>query len=1371
MNQKDTMTQRHNHARFSWRLALSPCRSAFMVCAFWAAISVAQETTPPGFTAYHLDHADAAKIVGQIKDLATAADASVEILLDRQLNRVLVKGSPEAQRVAKDLVAALDQPVADTTESQAVEQPVLKGYRVPAEHLESLRQQLLQRYPPGGQVRIAPDVRTNQLLILATPSAHGEIAKLLPEQIPSPAVTASAPTLRAEATVAPAAPNNQTYRFQHKSWREMENLLRQTWGARLTESLQRNGELAVFRMTTTTGGTATITVDRGSNSAWVDGSPHLTAAALQVLQALDAPEGNAQTQTQLVSIRNARPEEMRRAAELLQTASQAAVRSDSAVVPFPVQKGEKHWGGDLLTMIFQQAAQAAAAGQGQPENSAPANQPAPAVVPNQPPFPGNAQPGDVQPGDVQPGPAAPGAAQIPLPEGAEDEGGFIGPVTIEFVEGFDAMIIRGHPRDVERVKRIISDILDQARETAPAIEVLYLNYVNSETVATLVNTVYTAALAPRQGTVNITALVQPNALLLVGRPDNVTSVVELVKKLDQPIMPEAQFEFFMLKYATALEVEQVIKNFYNEGQALPTAAGAAAGAAAGQGQLRPGMGARLRIVSDYRSNSLIILAAPRDLEEIRRLISQLDVKKIDSSSEVRVFRLRNSLAEQLAPVLQEAITGQQAGQLGQQVQQQAIPGQAGRTGQIRSRTLHLTTIDQQGNRVLESGVLTDVKVVADARANTLIITAPTESMDLITALIRELDELPAAEAQVKVFTILNGDAQSLTEMLQQLFGQQQAQQGGQLALQTAAGAGESTLIPLRFAVDPRTNSVITTGSAGDLNVVEAILLRLDEGDIQQRRTRVFRLRYAFAQNVADSINQLLTAERNILLQQQGVLSTFEQIQREVVVVAEVVTNSLIVSSTPRYYEEIVKIVEDLDRRPPMVVIQVVIAEVLLTNIDEFGAEFGLQDSLLFSRSSNISTGAGTLTPGFNFNNANLGNSAEPPSLATRDNLAGQALTHFSVGRVGAPGYGGLVLSASNESVNILIRALQQDGRARILSRPQVMTLDNLGAFIQRGSQVPYPGQQTVGQGGNVTVNTEFASVGLILGVTPRVTPDGLIVMEVDAENSSVSDFVPVGNGGVAPQIDLSRAQTTVSARTGQTVILGGIIATSKIIESRRIPYLSDIPVLGQMFRFDSQNEERRELLIILTPWVVNSELEMERIKQAEYARMNWCLSDVIAIHGDIGGNAGSVLSGSDVIYPDLTPTAEGVDTPIPQLEPSGLIEGGLPPPGGPSLNFDPAPAPSGVQPRPVLPRSAPLPGERGVGPTPAIPPGGFSGSGIAPSDLPLTPPGPMGDGAIYMPQGPAGDPRESSRRMQSAYVPQNYPVAPAAYQGPPQYAR
>jgi hypothetical protein len=338
----------------------------------------------------------------------------------------------------------------------------------------------------------------------------------------------------------------------------------------------------------------------------------------------------------------------------------------------------------------------------------------------------------------------------------------------------------------------------------------------------------------------------------------------------------------------------------------------------------------------------------------------------------------------------------------------------------------------------------------------------------------------------------------------------------------------------------------------------------------------------------------------------------------------------------------------------------------------------------------------------------------------------------------------------------LIRALQQDGRARILSRPQVMTLDNLPAFVQSGEQVPYSGGQTIGTGGQASVNTLFANVGLILGVTPRVTPDGLIVMEVDTENSVVTDFVDVGPGAQAPRIDLSRAQTTVAARNGQTVILGGIITNSQDFTSRRIPYLSDIPVLGQLFRFDSQVEIRTELLIVLTPFVVNNEYDMERVKQVEFARMNWCLADVVAIHGDVGGQSGAVLSDCDVIFPDQDPLGVQIaPVPDPQYGLPDGVDATLPPPGAGQGMLPPAPGmtPPGYGPAPVLPRTVPP----GAVPTPALPS----------PDLPLTPPVPMG-------ARPPGDGvRESSRRreMENVYYPsgqpfagQNYPVYPAAYQ-------
>jgi general secretion pathway protein D len=838
----------------------------------------------------------------------------------------------------------------------------------------------------------------------------------------------------------------------------------------------------------------------------------------------------------------------------------------------------------------------------------------------------------------QPAPAANEAAP-PAPanddaEGAEEGEGPIGPVTIEIIEGLNQIVVRGKRRDVERVLRIIEQIERESELTRPEIEIHMLRHVNDRAVSDLIAQIYEQVFGSREARVSITPLIKPNALLLIGQAEAIAGVKDLIEKLDQPMPPQSQIRVFPLRHLSAIDAERTVRNFYVQRP--------------GFGTDEPlGLGARVNVVAEFRSNSLIIQASVRDLAEVTELLNRLDVATSEATSEMRVFRLRNSLAEELAPVLQQAISGQAAPGTGGQAA--AAAGGAGTSASQttpRSTNLQLLRIDQEGRRLLESGILADVRITADPRGNSLLVRGPATSMELVGALIEQLDQLPDAEAAIKVFTLINGDAQTLVTSLQQLFGQATGNQGGggaQGLLQTMTAGGDSTLVPLRFALDQRTNSVIVSGSIGDLEVVERILLRLDESDVRRRRTTVYRLRNAPAIDVAGAINQFLQSQRQVNQFAPTLVSQVEQIEREVVVVPEPVSNSLLVSATPRYYEEIQRIVEDLDRRPPMVVIQVVIAEVNLNNVDEFGVELGLQDSLLFDR------GIGTV--GFPFNNQPLGNNSTPQSLATRENLAGQGLTNFALGRTNSElGYGGLVLSASNESVSILIRALQQSSRIQVISRPQVQTLDNQPAFVQVGARVPFVMSSNQTQFGIQNV-TELQNVGILLGVTPRTSPDGLIVMEINAENSQLSSEaegipISVSNTGEVlrqPQIFITTAQTTVSAQSGQTVILGGLIRTSRTQETRRTPYLSDIPVLGRLFRYDREVNNKRELLIIMTPYIVRTDEDIEMINAKETERMNWCLADVAQVHGELPWAKGVGPwneKKTPVIFPDQDPTGE-----------------------------------------------------------------------------------------------------------------------------------
>lgn len=1161
-------------------------------------------------------------------------------------------------------------------ERPANSQATLQAYPVPAEQLAAMVNRLQAQYAAQAEVRIAADARTSQILLFAPPQVHLEIEQQLrelaaPQQptpatpqpapaaqpmVPHPAPSQAGPPQAAPPQMAPAPspaaqaaashpPRREVRPLRNVSWREFEQSLLQYQHLAVPEGLERNGEVAVFRIRSREQAPARMQIDRRTDQVVIDGPGDAVAAWMSLINAFDQRPA-ADQNLQIVPVQRAEPRDVHKMLAVLKS------QQGGAAARIPAAR--------IATMQL---------AQNQPPQNQPAqNQPAQPPMGNQPMAPA-------------------GEADAPEAEGGEElVGGLIGPVQLEFVEGLDVIIVRGNPQDVARVNQLIAELEQISGETQPIIEVHQLEHVDSVALLEIIAQVYDQVPTLRQTRVSLTPLGKPNAVLLIGREDGVDTMLELIDRLDQPVDPSTQFQVFYLKHSAAADAQTTLQTFFEE---------------------RPGLGTRVRVTADIRSNSLLVQASPRDLAEVAALLKRIDTPTSAAVNELRVFPLQNSLATDLAPILQQAVTGQ-AGP-------GAPPAPAAQAGAAatKSMMLRFMTIDAQGQRQIRSGILSDVSITADPRGNALVISAPAESMDLLAALVQQLDQMPAAEAQIKVFTIVNGDALSLVQMLETLFGVAGgAQPGGQVPGQPAfsAAGGEGSLVPIRFSVDQRTNSIIAAGSVAELNVVEAILLRLDASDVRERQSVVYRLKNAPALDVAAAINQFLTSERQVQLFVPGLVSPFEQIEREVVVVPEIVSNSLIVSATPRYFDEIRQIVEQLDARPPLVVIQVLLAEVTMNNTDEFGIEIGLQDSVLFDRSvlQTVSTGGGTqLVPGFNFNNQPLGNSGSPAALANSNIVGTQGLTNFSVGRINPElGFGGLVLSASSESVSVLLRALNEYRKVEVLARPQITTLDNQPAFIQAGQRVPRVTATNITQVGQVNSIT-LENVGLILGVTPRISPDGLVVMEIDAERSELSsqEGVPISiapNGDVlrSPIVNTNTAQTTVSALSGQTIVLGGLITKNRSSVHRRVPVLSDIPVLGNLFRYDSVQQRRTELLIIMTPRVIRSELDADIVKQVESSRMSWCLADVVKVHGPSG-----LRSRSDewtdgevpTVYPDVDPQGmlpEGellleppfepgsvVVPPGAQFAPPGpVLEGPqMGPPLGPPVEAVPAPQPTPEQ--------------------------------------------------------------------------------------------
>jgi len=1264
----------------------------------------------------------------------------------------------------------------------AADEPVLKAYDVGGQDPAIVAAKLQSQLPANAGINIATDKRTGRVLVLAAPSAQELIAKLLQPAAPAGAI---APQNTPVAKTDPGPRIERSVTLEKLTAAEFEQALAQLANRQLPTTTDVTGQLITYTLAGRDNSATMLTVNRTDRTVTISGATGLVEGWSRVIAAMDrTKQTNGKATEAVVPVRN--PQAVANGS--LQRAMQLIGEQTGGTATQPATSR-------FASMLFQ------------PKNEQPAGPPT-----------NNAQIAE----------AARNAVDIL-------DGGLSGPVQIEYIESLDIIVIKAaNPRDVEKVSEIIKRIEEESVSSVPEITIYPLQNVSSDAMASLVRSLYDQVLSPRQGRVSITSLVKPNSLLLIGRKEGIAAVIDLIKRLDVPVDPAGEFRIFELKHTAANEVLQTVQAFLS-------------GASVGQGITAQnnfgvqgatitatGLGTRAVVTADYRTNSLIVRASKRDLDEIDALLKEIDKSSSSAVNELRVFNLKYSLAEELAPVLQSSVTGtaQQTRQQGgqgqqganqfqqqlQQLNQQGGQNQNAQQRAARSIMLQFLTVDSQGKKLLKSGLLTDVRITADGRANSIIVSAPAESMELIGALIRELDQMPTAEAQIKVFTIQNGDASNLVTMLQNLFGlavtgggtnQRGGAGAGAFNFAGAAGAGDTSgdnpLVGLRFSVDQRTNSIIVSGSSGDLNVVEAILLRLDESDIRQRKSTVYRLKNAPAIDVANSITQLLNSERQLQQVAPQQLSPFQQIEKEVVVVPEQVSNSLIISATPRYFDEIRAIIEQLDMRPPMVMIQVLIAEVQLANNDEFGVELGVQDSVLFDRSlignlvstttsttfgnppttvQNQNVIAATQEPGFNFNNQPLGNTASTQSLNQADNIGSQGLTNFALGRTNSElGFGGLVLSASSNSLSVLLRALSANRRLEVLSRPQIMTLDNQPAFIQVGQRVPRITNVSVNLGiQNNSITLE--NVGLILGVTPRISPDGLVVMEIDAEKSEVgpeSEGVPIfvnttGQVVRSPRFNTSVAQTTVSAANGQTIILGGLIAKSKTDFSRRAPFLSDIPVLGHFFRYDSTATTRRELLIIMTPRIVRTQQDSELIKQVESARMSWCLSDVMRIHGPSGLRTRKDHFANDetlVIYPDQDPNGEGTphmveEEGIHHMLPGGemiLPSGAIPQeimstPAAPGTIIPGTPTLAPVTPNKTTPGYS-IPGETGTfsKPIPGELPPPTPPKVISPGALPNTQPG-----ASRSPDKQVGQ-RPQQALFRSA-EPTPAPAAPSSAMGP-----
>ena len=270
------------------------------------------------------------------------------------------------------------------------------------------------------------------------------------------------------------------------------------------------------------------------------------------------------------------------------------------------------------------------------------------------------------------------------------------------------------------------------------------------------------------------------------------------------------------------------------------------------------------------------------------------------------------------------------------------------------------------------------------------------------------------------------------------------------------------------------------------------------------------------------------------------------------IVADESTNSLLIRSTARDYRQLLTTISQLDVVPLQVMVNAVIAQITLNDENRFGVDW-----------SRIA------------------------SNAAMDPISTASMTDF------VPNLGGLMFSKGfldgSARVEATLEAIAVNNDVRLLARPSLTVSNNQEGEIQIGAEVPVEAGQSIGTGGVSTTNIQYRPTGIELYITPQINEDGVVNLIIRQVLSSVDNSAAGVNNN--PVFNNQEISTTVVVRNGENIVLGGLIQTDIESLNTGIPFINRVPVLGNLFSYQQENRERRELFIVLRPEIINLNAE------------------------------------------------------------------------------------------------------------------------------------------------------------------------------------
>jgi general secretion pathway protein D len=523
--------------------------------------------------------------------------------------------------------------------------------------------------------------------------------------------------------------------------------------------------------------------------------------------------------------------------------------------------------------------------------------------------------------------------------------------------------------------------------------------------------------------------------------------------------------------------------------------------------------------------------------------------------------------------------------------------------------------------LLRPFVLGQGNITAHRESNLLILTDTAANIRRLLDILKLIDvEVSLDEPQI--IQIKHADAQELAQMLTQLFGTGRARGGatgpsvppvpGAPPGAVSPGGAPGERVPLIVA-ERRSNSIVIYAGKQDTSAIRRLVDKLDVDVYGGQRVFIYFNENTKAKDLAATLDaiygrgdrpQATPGARGPGGSEQyrtgavppvatptpsprpagtgvpGLAVEGGPAAPEIRFIADEVTNAIIVTTYPRLYKEIEATIRKLDRMPRQVLIEVLAAEVVLTDDTKLGIEWALRSGRFTVSNTQNTVGSTSVSA--------------TPSLPPQSIIPGSG----SLGGALVPVGFNMFTFAASEFIAML-NAFATENRVNVLSSPSILTSENKKAIINVSTSVPIVTSQQVpvaagGDTGNsITQTVEYKDAGIILTVTPRIGEQGTVALDVKQE---VNDIGPTAPPPInSPSFNKREAETSVVLLNNQTLVLGGLIQNKKTRIRTGIPFLSRIPVLGYLFGSTEDKIEKTELLLLITPRVIGTATDGARI--------------------------------------------------------------------------------------------------------------------------------------------------------------------------------